>query len=170
MLYRDSRGLGHVRPINLTVRAADMGTPSLFTDTQVLIYVHDVNDYAPVFSRPSYAVTVAEDVPAESSILQVEAIDLDGSGPNNIVAYRIQKGARDKFVIDSATGIISIASGATLDPDQSHPRVSRYQLEILALDGGVGNHQLTATVSTVCFCVLWEILPSSLHKHLCCVY
>lgn len=139
--------MDHVRPINLTVRAADMGSPSLFTDTHVLIFVHDVNDFAPIFTQPSYAAVVAEDTKAESSILQVQAIDLDGSAPNSIIAYRIQSGARDKFVIDSVTGVISIASGATLDPDQSHPRVSRYQLGILALDGGIGSHQLTASVN-----------------------
>lgn len=124
-----------------------MGTPSLFTDTHVLIYVHDVNDFAPVFSRPSYSVAVAEDAAPGSSVLQVAALDLDGSSPNNLVAYRIQSGARDKFVIDSTSGVVSIAPGATLDPDQTHPRTVRYELEILALDGGVGHHQLHASVA-----------------------
>lgn len=147
LFSRDSRGLGHVRPINLTVRASDLGAPALFTDTRVLIYVHDVNDFAPVFSQSSYSASVAEDAAPGSSLLQVEALDLDGSSPNNLVAYRIQSGARDKFVIDSATGVVSIAPGATLDPDQTHPRTNRYELEILALDGGVGHHQLHASVS-----------------------
>lgn len=126
-----------------------MGTPPLLTDTHVLIFVHDVNDYAPVFSRLSYSVAVAEDAAPESSILQVHALDMDGSAPNNVVAYRIQSGARDKFVIDSATGVVSIALGATLDPDQTHPRTVRYQLEILALDGGVGSRQLHASVTVM---------------------
>ena len=138
-----------MRPINLTVRASDKGDPPLFTDTHVLIFVHDVNDFAPAFSRPTYSLTVAEDAAPGSTVVQVQAIDQDGSAPNNVVAYRIQSGARDKFVIDSATGVISIASGASLDPDQSNPRVSRYQLEILALDGGVGNNQLTASAVVV---------------------
>ena len=82
-------------------------------------------------------------------------MDLDGSAPNNVVAYRIQSGAREKFVIDSVSGTIRVGHGASLDPDQSHPRSSQYQLEILALDGGVGSHQLhssalvTITVSDV---------------------
>ena len=126
-----------------------MGDPPLFTDTQVVIYVHDVNDYAPVFSRLSYSVAVAENAAAESSILQVEALDMDGSAPNNVVAYRIQSGATDKFIIDSATGVVSIALGATLDPDQTHPRTVRYQLEILALDGGVGSRQLQSSVTVM---------------------
>ncbi|XP_057365539.1 cadherin-23-like isoform X1 [Daphnia carinata] len=145
----DTKGLGHVRPINLTVRASDMGTPPLHTDTRVVIFVHDVNDFAPTFTRPSYSVAVAEDAAPDSSILQVQALDMDGSSPNNVVAYRIQSGARDKFVIDSTTGIVSVALGATLDPDQTHPRTVRYQLEILALDGGVGSRQLHASVTVM---------------------
>lgn len=149
MCRRDAQGLGHVRPINLTVRASDMGTPPLHTDTRVVIFVHDVNDYSPIFARPSYSVAVAEDALPDSSILQVQAMDMDGSAPNNVVAYRIQSGARDKFVIDSTTGVVSVALGATLDPDQTHPRTVRYQLEILALDGGVGSRQLHASVTVM---------------------
>jgi hypothetical protein len=74
---------------------------------------------------------------------------MDGSAPNNVIAYRIQSGARDKFVIDSTTGVVSVALGATLDPDQTHPRTVRYQLEILALDGGVGSRQLHASVTVM---------------------
>lgn len=126
-----------------------MGTPPLHTDTRVVIFVHDVNDYAPTFTRPSYSVAVAEDAAPDSSILQVQALDMDGSAPNNVIAYRIQSGARDKFVIDSTTGVVSVAIGATLDPDQTHPRTVRYQLEILALDGGVGSRQLHASVTVM---------------------
>ncbi|EFX87616.1 hypothetical protein DAPPUDRAFT_235424 [Daphnia pulex] len=108
-----------------------------------------VNDYAPIFARPSYSVAVAEDAAQDSSILQVQALDMDGSAPNNVIAYRIQSGARDKFVIDSTTGVVSVALGATLDPDQTHPRTVRYQLEILALDGGVGSRQLHASVTVM---------------------
>ena len=73
MLGSDSfqKGLGHARPINLTVRASDLGQPPLFTDTNVFVYVHDVNDYIPVFSHASYSVDVAEDIAPGTSILDV---------------------------------------------------------------------------------------------------
>ena len=131
------------------MRASDRGNPPLFTDTQVVVYVHDVNDFAPLFERVSYSVSIAEDAVPEVSVLQVRATDADGSTPNNAVAYRIQSGAKDKFVIDAATGVVSLAPGATLDPDRTHPRTVRYHLEIVALDGGVGTRQLRSSVQVV---------------------
>ena len=141
--------MDHVRSVNLSVRASDRGNPPLFTDTHVVLYVHDVNDFAPLFERASYVISVPEDMASETSVLQVKASDADGSAPNNVVAYRIQSGAKDKFVIDAATGVVSVAPGATLDPDRSHPRTVRYQLEIVALDGGVGSRQLRSSVQVV---------------------
>lgn len=61
--------------------------------------------------------------------------------------YRIQKGAADKFVIGAETGIISIAHGASLDPDLTQPRKMHYSLNVLAIDGAPGNNQLQAAVT-----------------------
>lgn len=45
--------------------------------------------------------------------------------------YRIQSGASDKFVIGSTTGKISVANGATLDPDLSEPKTTGYSLSVV---------------------------------------
>lgn len=76
---------------------------------------------------------------------QVFAYDLDGSSPNNQIVYRIQKGATDKFVIASTTGVISVAQGANLDPDLNVPKKMVYSLYVVALDAGIGDQQLMAT-------------------------
>jgi hypothetical protein len=44
------------RRFNITLRAYDLGEPSLFTDVDVTIFVTDENDYAPVFENPFYLV------------------------------------------------------------------------------------------------------------------
>jgi hypothetical protein len=77
-------------------------------------------------------------------IWQVKAWDSDGSFPNNAVVYRIQHGAEDKFVIDADTGIISVAHGASLDPDRTDPKTTHYSLRVVALDGGIGSEQRAA--------------------------
>lgn len=79
-------------------------------------------------------------------IFKVSAHDHDASSPNNEVVYRIQSGAGDKFVIDAASGIISVANGASLDPDLTEPRTQHYTLTVIALDGGIGAQQLTGSV------------------------
>lgn len=76
---------------------------------------------------------------------QVIAHDLDASYPNNHIVYRIQSGASDKFVIGAETGTISVANGASLDPDLVHPKRTQYSLEVLALDSAPGEMQLFST-------------------------
>uniref|UniRef100_A0A1A9WMM0 Cadherin domain-containing protein n=1 Tax=Glossina brevipalpis TaxID=37001 RepID=A0A1A9WMM0_9MUSC len=111
---------------HLLVRARDSGIPMLSTVVPVMIYIQDINDNPPIFQKKFYSRSVFEDLPSGSSILQVSAIDRDGSAPNNVIVYRIQTGASDKFVINSETGVLS-----------------------LAIDGGIGSSQLmnSATIN-----------------------
>nr|CAH7720091.1 unnamed protein product [Callosobruchus chinensis] len=136
-----------VRTLHFLVRAIDLGTPSLYTEAPLLVYVEDVNDHPPIFERTFYNRSISEDAFGGASVVQVRAIDQDGSSPNNHVVYRIQSGAYDKFVIEPETGLITIARGATLDPDLTHPRRTDYSLVVLAIDGAPGDHQLQATVT-----------------------
>ncbi|XP_063703738.1 LOW QUALITY PROTEIN: cadherin-23 [Culicoides brevitarsis] len=132
----------NIRPIYLTVLARDNGDPSLASKVPVVIYVHDVNDHAPEFQNLFYEEAVPEDIEPSISILEVRATDRDGSSPNNAIFYRIQSGAKDKFVIGADTGVISVAIGASLDPDLTQPKTLHYSLVVLALDGGIGDQQL----------------------------
>ena len=84
---------------------------------------------------------------SSSLSFQVLAFDEDGSPPNNQIVYRIQKGARDKFLISSNTGVVSVAHGASLDPDLSEPKGLQYSLHVVALDAGIGDQQLMSTTT-----------------------
>lgn len=137
----------NIRQLYLTVRARDWGTPSLFSDVPLYIYVQDVNDHAPLFEYTFYNKSVPEDISGGTSILQVRAKDFDGSSPNNRIVYRIQNGASDKFIIGPESGIISVARGASLDPDLTQPRTLHYSLNVVALDGAPGENQLQAGVT-----------------------
>ncbi|XP_031734075.1 protocadherin Fat 3a isoform X2 [Anarrhichthys ocellatus] len=59
---------------NLTVQASD-GTNTAYT--QVHITVMDNNDNAPIFSQPTYEVTMSEDTPPDTEVVQVLASDRD---------------------------------------------------------------------------------------------
>nr|XP_046244015.1 protocadherin Fat 3a isoform X3 [Scatophagus argus] len=59
---------------NLTVQATD-GTNTAYT--QVHITVMDYNDNAPIFSQPTYDVTISEDTPPDTEVVQVRASDRD---------------------------------------------------------------------------------------------
>ncbi|KAJ8962164.1 hypothetical protein NQ318_018121 [Aromia moschata] len=136
-----------LRTLFLTLRARDWGTPSLFTDVPFFVYVEDVNDHAPMFEQIYYNKSIPETTPGGTSILQVKAYDRDGSSPNNRVVYRIQGGADDKFIIGAETGTISVARGASLDPDLTQPKRMHYSLNVVAIDGAPGDNQLQAAVT-----------------------
>ena len=121
-----------IRLLDLLVRARDSGIPMLSTVVPVLIYVQDVNDNPPIFLKNFYSKSIPEDLPGGSSVMQVTAIDRDGSAPNNVIVYRIQTGAKDKFVINSETGIISVAQGANLDPDLTDNKTVHYTLTVVS--------------------------------------
>lgn len=61
--------------------------------------------------------------------------------------YRLSSGAEDKFVIDPYSGVIKVAHGASLDPDKTQPKTYVYCLEVVAIDGGIGDQQLSSTVN-----------------------
>ncbi|KAM6988350.1 LOW QUALITY PROTEIN: protocadherin Fat 3-like [Tautogolabrus adspersus] len=59
---------------NLSVQATD-GTNTAYT--QVHITVIDNNDNAPIFSQPTYDVTISEDTPPDTEVVQILASDRD---------------------------------------------------------------------------------------------
>ncbi|XP_060850417.1 cadherin-23-like [Rhopalosiphum padi] len=138
---------GNLRPINLVIQAQDHGLPSLSDETHVIIYVEDVNDFGPKFESNNYETIISEDLVGGSTVLEVNAWDEDGSAPNNIVVYRLSSGAEDKFVIDAYSGVIKVAHGASLDPDKTQPKTYAYYLEVVAIDGGIGDQQLSSIVN-----------------------
>ncbi|CAB0015650.1 unnamed protein product [Nesidiocoris tenuis] len=147
LIMPDTKNILGSYPVTLQVKAEDGGKPSLSSVTTVTVYVQDVNDFAPVFEVANFSTTIPEDVPGGTSIVKLIAHDADGSAPNNVIAYRIVDGAGDKFVMNSITGVISTALGSSLDPDLTQPRILRYQLNVIALDGGIGRQQMSATAS-----------------------
>ena len=138
---------GETKNFTLIIRASDLGSPSLYTDSPLLIIVHDRNDNAPKFQRPFYSKSIPEDTRDGSMVLQVQAFDADQSPTNSRVFYRISSGSQDKFVIDPDNGMISVAAGANLDPDKSNPKKNFYILEVTALDGVFGPDQKQSKVT-----------------------
>jgi hypothetical protein len=70
----------------------------------------------------------------KGDVIQLNATDLDAPNtPNSRINYRIESGSRDKFYIDSNTGVIKINENANLDKDLFG---SSYSLKIIANDYG----------------------------------
>src|SRR5947207_1563570 len=75
----------------LDVKAADGGTPSLFTTQTVTVSLNDVNDNTPSISS-SAAMSVDENSAGGAAVGTVVATDADATAPNKTVSYSITGG------------------------------------------------------------------------------
>ncbi|NWY89903.1 PCDGE protein, partial [Loxia curvirostra] len=116
----------------LVLIAVDGGDPARSGTVQVRINVTDANDNPPVFSKNLYEARVAENLPAESLVLRVEATDAD-AGANGRVFYsfgNIPEIIHTLFTIDSESG--EVRTTGPLDFEGK----SKYSFRLEATDGG----------------------------------
>uniref|UniRef100_G3U5T1 Protocadherin gamma subfamily C, 5 n=1 Tax=Loxodonta africana TaxID=9785 RepID=G3U5T1_LOXAF len=96
---------------NITVTAADEGTPSLSSETHISLLVADINDNPPAFPHASYSAYIPENNLRGASIFSVTAHDPD-SEDNAQVTYSlaeetIQGAPVSSYVsINSDTGVL----------------------------------------------------------------
>ncbi|KAM6972438.1 protocadherin-23 [Aplochiton taeniatus] len=127
----------------LKLVASDSGSPPLWSDVTFVVKVTDVNDCRPLFAQDEYAVSVAEDVPPGSSLIQLQAKDAD-DGANSEVTYSILKSDQDGLVnIDPKSGLVTTA--AQLDRE----REVEVLFLVVAVDGGEAALSSTATVTVL---------------------
>ncbi|KAF3694240.1 Protocadherin Fat 2 FAT tumor suppressor -like protein 2 Precursor [Channa argus] len=115
----------------LTVRATDSVTGA-FSEALIEVEVEDVNDNAPVFSKLSYSVSIAEELPIGTSVIQVSASDKD-SGRNKDLTFKMVKtegNETDFFEIDPQSGFI--VTKQVLD----YENTKQFNLKIKATDNG----------------------------------
>lgn len=117
----------HLTYYNLTVRAENDGNQQLASECSVNIEVEDVNDEIPLFVEREQQ-TVLESMLPGTRVTQVQAIDKDGTSPNNVVYYYIEDGG-ENFSIDPKTG--EIFTKVEFDREEKQ----NYALVIRAVDG-----------------------------------
>lgn len=107
-------GKGRREAYSLDVRASDMGSPQLVTDTTVSIVIGDIaaNDGIPVIIRPAIGeiIYVTENCKPGTFVYDVDAVDPDNPNhPNGRVMYKLLDPS-PYFDLDPVTGIITTAS------------------------------------------------------------
>ncbi|XP_069026660.1 protocadherin alpha-3-like isoform X19 [Embiotoca jacksoni] len=118
---------------SLILTALDGGKPPKSGDMNILINVLDNNDNAPVFTQDAYSVTLSENDPVGTTVIQVNATDLDESS-NGDVVYSFSNSMNQKilklFDINSLTGEITVKG--LIDYEEK----DKYEIEIQASDKG----------------------------------
>ncbi|NXJ27447.1 PCDGA protein, partial [Dicrurus megarhynchus] len=121
---------------NVTVRAADGGSPPLQSSAVLALRVLDVNDNAPVFAQERYSARLAENNAAGALVLTVRATDADW-GQNARVRYRLSEGrvrgaplSSYVFMVDAESGMITLKEALDFEDTRG------YTLLVEARDGG----------------------------------
>ncbi|XP_030000843.1 protocadherin gamma-A2-like [Sphaeramia orbicularis] len=116
--------------LSLILIAVDGGEPQLSGTMQIDITVLDVNDNAPVCSKPEYKASVTENAPLGTAITTVRATDID-KGNNGKVTYVIPKStAANLFQIDADSGVLTLIGNI----DYEKRRI--YEVDVQVSDQG----------------------------------
>ncbi|XP_037635749.1 protocadherin alpha-8-like isoform X14 [Sebastes umbrosus] len=117
----------------LLLTAVDGGKPARSGTVRIIVNVIDVNDNMPVFAKDSYAAVLKENSPIGTTIMQVNATDLD-DGLNGEVVYSFGNNVNNKlrklFEVDAKTGEIIVKGLIDFEAKD------RYAIDIKASDKG----------------------------------
>ncbi|XP_073342607.1 protocadherin alpha-8-like [Pagrus major] len=117
----------------LLLTAFDGGKPARSGTMGIIIDVLDVNDNMPVFDKDSYTAMLNENSPIGTTIMQVNATDLD-DGLNGEVVYSLGNNVNNRlrklFEVDANTGEIIVKGLIDFEAKD------RYEIDIKASDKG----------------------------------
>ncbi|KAM9357310.1 protocadherin alpha-10-like [Symphorus nematophorus] len=121
--------------IRIILTAIDGGIPAKSGSMTIIVNVLDINDNAPVFSQTLYKASVYENVKIGTSIITLNATDLD-AGKNGEVFYSFsevgrgkQTENRDWFAIDDKTG--TVTNRKNIDFEEKNA----FEIRVQASDG-----------------------------------
>ncbi|XP_062835557.1 protocadherin gamma-B1 isoform X29 [Anolis carolinensis] len=117
--------------IHLILEAIDGGEPRKTGTVQIWINVTDANDNPPTFSQEVYKVSLRENVPVGTLVLQVAASDND-EGTNARITYHFTNmhQQQKKFEVDPSNGKITLMDTLDFEEDKE------YIMTVAAKDGG----------------------------------
>ncbi|NWV70322.1 PCDGA protein, partial [Malurus elegans] len=124
-----------VSEYNVTVRAADGGSPPLQSSAVLALRVLDVNDNAPVFAQERYSARLAENNAAGALVLTVRASDADW-GQNARVRYRLSEGRVRGAPLSSYVSVQAETGALYALRSFDYEQVRELELWVRAEDGG----------------------------------
>uniref|UniRef100_A0A8C7MI34 Protocadherin 2 alpha b 9 n=1 Tax=Oncorhynchus kisutch TaxID=8019 RepID=A0A8C7MI34_ONCKI len=121
------------RSHRLLLTAIDGGKPPRSGDMRITVDVLDVNDNTPVFTKEVYSVTLNENAPLGTTVIQMNATDLD-EGSNGEIMYSFANDVggrvRKRFDLDCITGEIIVKGVINFEENNS------FEIDIQASDKG----------------------------------
>ena len=109
-----------IKSYQLKIKVANVLRLEFSTNQSIWITVLDENDNSPVFDKKIYNISVLENSPIGTVLLQMNATDLD-EGPNAIIIYSILPIVDSSlFAINSSSGLITVAANLDREVKSSY--------------------------------------------------
>ncbi|KAM9288427.1 protocadherin gamma-A2-like isoform 1-T1 [Morus bassanus] len=137
-----------VSEYNVTVRAADGGSPALWSSAVLALRVLDVNDNAPVFAEARYSARLPENNAAGALVLTVRAADADW-GQNARVRYRLSEGRVRGAPLSSYVSVQAETGALYALRSFDYEEVREVGLWVRAEDGGAPSLSSNVSVRLV---------------------
>ncbi|XP_075020939.1 protocadherin gamma-A2-like [Calonectris borealis] len=137
-----------VAEYNVTVRAADGGSPALWSSAVLALRVLDVNDNAPVFAEARYSARLPENNAAGALVLTVRATDADW-GQNARVRYRLSEGLVRGAPLSSYVSVQAETGALYALRSFDYEEVREVGLWVRAEDGGAPARSSNVSVRLV---------------------
>ncbi|XP_076861954.1 protocadherin gamma-A11-like isoform X17 [Brachyhypopomus gauderio] len=124
-----------VAEYNVTITAADQGSPSLKSNKTLLIRVTDVNDNTPAFDLSVYSAFVAENNSPSHSITSVHATDAD-SNQNARISYLLKDLHLNGEQLSSCISINAETGAVYAMCSFDYEKIKSLEFYVIAQDGG----------------------------------
>ncbi|XP_030621866.1 protocadherin Fat 4 [Chanos chanos] len=116
---------------SFTVVSSDQGLPKPLRDqAKVQVYIQDINDNPPKFTKDIYQASISELAPNMTQLLRVSASDVDESKNGQVRYYIAEGNEENQFTIDSSSGQVTLVGKLDFEA------TSLYSLKIIAVDSG----------------------------------
>ncbi|XP_053285339.1 protocadherin alpha-2-like [Pleuronectes platessa] len=131
---------------NVTITAADEGSPPLSSTRVITVHVSDVNDNAPRFMEPVIKIYVKENSPTGSIIYTINASDPDLDS-NAKLTYRLLDNSQTNIPISSIVNINSETGEIISLQAFNFEELKTFQFKVQATDSGVPPLSSNVTVN-----------------------
>ncbi|XP_046625369.1 cadherin-23 isoform X1 [Neodiprion virginianus] len=137
----------------LSIRATDKGKPPLYSETKLFVRVGVPGNQKPIFrgnykagapGPNTYRARLLENATPGTEVVKVTANDPDGR--DSLLQYYIASGAKDNFVINQSSGIITVSPDARLDMESGG---DKYNVIVYAVDSGTPVRETATTTVAV---------------------
>ncbi|NWS16311.1 PCDGC protein, partial [Pachyramphus minor] len=125
--------------------ARDRGSPALWSSSELVLEVSDVNDNAPVFEEAAYSAYVQENNAAGALVLRVSARDAD-AGANGRVSYWLAGGSAGAAGAAPLVSVEARSGAVYAQRSFDYEQCREFALAVRAQDGGAPARSSTATV------------------------